>query len=131
MDVDNPVPINETFVCTIWTVKRCLLRQLTPSVVSCSRESPAFTPATTSIAAWRDLHDARDIAADTGGPATTYVGFDDDAPMHSDETNTRIDHILVTPQVKVSRVFTVVPDGESSGVPPSDHRPVLADIKLT
>ncbi len=98
---------------------------------NCSRDSPAFTHATASISDKRDLHDARRIAGDTGGPATTYVGFDDDTPTHNDVSNTQIDHILVTPKLNVSRVVTVVPEGESADVPPSDHRPILADFELS
>lgn len=33
VDVDDPVPINATFVCAIRTIERCLVRQLTLGVV--------------------------------------------------------------------------------------------------
>ena len=70
---------------------------------------------------FRDLVYASDVADTVTGPEATFTSIDND----NEET---IDHVLVTPDVTVERVETVVPESESESFRPSDHRPVLVDV---
>ena len=76
---------------------------------------------------FRDLTFASDVAQTVDGPDATFTSIDDhDAGEETRESN--IDHVLVTPDVTVERVKTVVPESESEAFRPSDHRPIFADV---
>jgi endonuclease/exonuclease/phosphatase family metal-dependent hydrolase len=70
------------------------------------------------------LRDSWDLAAERRGPAQTFGGF---GPPE-DESLGRIDWILVSGPVDVSLVETVLHSAE--GRYPSDHYPVLANIRV-
>jgi endonuclease/exonuclease/phosphatase family metal-dependent hydrolase len=74
---------------------------------------------------FRDLVSASERAETVAGPETTYIGFPDD-----DEKPCNIDHALVTPDVTVERVETIVPERETEEFCPSDHRPLLVGVSL-
>jgi endonuclease/exonuclease/phosphatase family metal-dependent hydrolase len=80
---------------------------------------------TDSLPACRDLVAASDRADTVAGPDETFTGFPDDG---SESKN--IDHAFVSPSVAVERVETVVPSQERDDFRPSDHRPVVADLRF-
>lgn len=89
---------------------------------NCQPGSPAYRRAVVDHSELRSLSDAATVAASVSGPAETYTGFTDE-----DESQ-NIDHILVTGGLAVERVVTCIPRDEDTR-PPSDHRPVFADLR--
>jgi endonuclease/exonuclease/phosphatase family metal-dependent hydrolase len=89
---------------------------------NCRPGSPAHERATADRPDLRSLRDVAAVAKHRAGPSETYTGF-----RPADEAR-NIDHVLVTGGVTVERVVTCVPPSESTH-PPSDHRPVFADIR--
>jgi endonuclease/exonuclease/phosphatase family metal-dependent hydrolase len=89
---------------------------------NCRPGSPAHERATTDRAGLLPLQDATTVADAREGPAETYTGFT------SEDEPGNIDHVLVTEGLDVERVVTCVPSAESTR-PPSDHRPVVADLR--
>lgn len=69
------------------------------------------------------LRDARDAAATTHGPETTFNDFE--APQPGD----RIDHVFLAGDVDVER-FGVLADIDARGQYPSDHFALLVDLQL-
>lgn len=89
---------------------------------NCQPGSPAHDRATADRTDRPSLRDAAAITDTREGPRETYVGFTpEDQPKN-------IDHVLVTDGLGVERVVCCVPPGEST-LPPSDHRPVLVDLR--
>lgn len=66
------------------------------------------------------LSDARSVAADPHGPATTFNDFDEPQPGR------QIDHVLVSEGVSVDR-FGVLTDLDTRARYPSDHFALLAE----
>lgn len=89
---------------------------------NCRPGSPAYERATADQSDRRPLRAAAAVADSNNGPPETYTGF-----RPADDPR-NIDHVLVTAGLDVERVVTCVPAAESTR-PPSDHRPVLADIR--
>ena len=71
---------------------------------------------------WRSLHDAARVASVVDGPGATYTGF-------GGEDDRCLDHVLVSDRLSVDRFRRCVPSSESSRFRPSDHRPVLAELR--
>jgi endonuclease/exonuclease/phosphatase family metal-dependent hydrolase len=89
---------------------------------NCPPGSPAHDRATADREDARQFRDAAAVADSREGPAESYTGFGpSDAPAN-------IDHLLVSDGLAVERAVTCVPPSESTR-PPSDHRPVFADIR--
>lgn len=88
---------------------------------NCLPDSPAHRRATVEQSGLRSLSDVTTEAASVSGPAETYTGF----TARDDPRD--IDHILVTSGLAVEQVVTCVPRNEDTQ-PPSDHRPVFADL---
>ena len=74
---------------------------------------------------YRDLAYASEKTITTYGPEITFTGF-----PNVDEEPMNIDHVLVSPAVAVERTATVIPDAETDSFKPSDHRPILADVRF-
>lgn len=68
------------------------------------------------------LEDTHAVATQTVGPPGTFHDFDG-------TPEERIDHIFVTSDIEVASVETVT--REEAGRYPSDHFPVVADLRLT
>jgi endonuclease/exonuclease/phosphatase family metal-dependent hydrolase len=70
------------------------------------------------------LRDTRLSAKEVAGPESTFTGFE----PKEERPNRRIDWILASPEwrAKSCRTVTLQPHGR----PPSDHRPVLAELEL-
>lgn len=90
---------------------------------NCEPGSEAYEKTVEENGALRSLKDTRDSAAAIEGPEVTFTGLDD----YEDEVN--IDQVFVTDGVEVERYVTHVPEDESDGFRPSDHRPVVVDIR--
>ena len=70
----------------------------------------------------RPLSDAVSVADTVSGPEETFIGLSpEDEPQN-------IDHVFVSDELAVERVITCVPATEDTN-PPSDHRPVLVDLR--
>ena len=83
-----------------------------------------LTPESDPIAVLTDsLQDAYTVASTRLGPAGTFTGFDYSMPAER-----RIDYIMVSPGVEVSRFATLT--DAVDGRYPSDHFPVLATLHL-
>jgi endonuclease/exonuclease/phosphatase family metal-dependent hydrolase len=89
---------------------------------NCRPGDPAHARATAEHESWQPLADAASVAAETGGPAAIYTGFDIE---QMDPQN--IDHVFVSDGIDVERVVTCV-SPVAPNRRPSDHRPVLADL---
>jgi endonuclease/exonuclease/phosphatase family metal-dependent hydrolase len=73
------------------------------------------------------LADARAVSTSPHhGPVDTYAGT---APDNPDQVRKRIDHVFVSPDVDVVRTG-VCADTDGDGQHPSDHLPVVADVRL-
>jgi endonuclease/exonuclease/phosphatase family metal-dependent hydrolase len=90
---------------------------------NCRPGSVAYERATADRPDGRSLRDAAAVADSREGPPETYTG------LRPEDDPQNIDHVLVTGGLDVERVVTCVPPAESAS-PPSDHRPVLADIRF-
>ncbi len=84
--------------------------------------APAYERAVAVEPGWRSLQDAARVASVVDGPGATYTGFDGEADRC-------LDHVLVTDGLTVDRLRRCVPSCESSRFRPSDHRPVLAELR--
>ncbi|UFU01681.1 endonuclease/exonuclease/phosphatase family protein [Ruania suaedae] len=80
------------------------------------------------LAAGRVLRDAW-AGAPATRPGATFHGWDLDRVIGTARDDSRrIDHVLVSPGVRVTSVSAPLPAGEPL---PSDHLPVIADLELT
>lgn len=84
-----------------------------------------YERATSEQSGRRELAYATTRASVREGPDVTFTGFPDE-----DEEELNIDHTLVTPDLSVERVVTVVPDRESTTFVPADHRPIYVDVTV-
>jgi endonuclease/exonuclease/phosphatase family metal-dependent hydrolase len=73
----------------------------------------------------QELTYASDCTETVAGPDATFTGYPD-----NDDQPCNIDHCLVTPDVTIDRVETVVPETETDEFRPSDHRPILVDLRF-
>lgn len=101
----------------------------TPAVVAgdfnCEPGSEAYEKMTEEDALLRNLRETRASASVVDGPKMTFTGLHEE----DDEDEMQIDHAFVTDQVVVERHTTCVPDSEREGFRPSDHRPVVVDLR--
>lgn len=73
----------------------------------------------------RGLGDAYETATDVTGPEVTFTGLHED----DSEEQLNLDHVFVTDGFEVEGYETDVPEDESDGFRPSDHRPVVVDLR--
>jgi endonuclease/exonuclease/phosphatase family metal-dependent hydrolase len=67
------------------------------------------------------LQDAKEKSKNPAhGPSATFIGF-------QFEANDQIDYILVTENITVIN-YGVLADVWDNNFPPSDHRPIIADV---
>ena len=90
---------------------------------NCEPGTDAYKRMIEENGAWRGLKDTRETAGAVEGPEITFTGLHED----DDEKEQNLDHIFVS-DFDVGRQATVVPEDESEGFRPSDHRPVVADL---
>jgi endonuclease/exonuclease/phosphatase family metal-dependent hydrolase len=96
---------------------------------NCEPGSSAHDRAVDSTERYRHLVDTRRVAETVAGPEESYTGFEAGEGFETDEDDrVTIDHVLVTDGVSVERFETHVPETDDQPNPPSDHRPVVADL---
>lgn len=92
---------------------------------NCQPGSDAYEVMVEEKGSLRGLGDAYETATDTLGPKLTFTG------LHGDdsEEELNLDHVFVTDGLEVEGYETNVPEDESEEFRPSDHRPVVVDLR--
>ncbi len=100
----------------------------TPVVVAgdfnCGQGSDGYEMMVGEKDGWRGLEDARETADEVEGPRITFTGLHED----DSEEEQDLDQVFVS-GFGVARYETRVPEDEEDEFRPSDHRPVVVDLR--